>query len=74
MKRGNELKTILYTSGCPRCKTLAKKLDEANIVYEKFSNVDEMINMGITTVPMLRVDDTMMNFSEAIKWINEGVE
>lgn len=65
------MQTTLYTSGCPRCKTLAKKLDEANIVYEKFSNVDEMINMGITTVPMLRVDDIMMNFSEAIKWINE---
>lgn len=61
----------LYTSKCPRCIVLEKKLDEAGITYEVFDDVDEMIKMGITTVPMLKVDDTMMNFKEAVKWIKE---
>ena len=61
----------LYTSKCPRGIVLEKKLDEAGITYEVFDDVDEMSKMGITTVPMLKVDDTMMNFKEAVKWIKE---
>lgn len=62
---------VLYTSHCPRCEVLKKKLDKAGITYEVFDNVDEMIAMGFTTVPMLKVDDKIMNFKEAVKWINK---
>ena len=62
---------VLYTSHCPRCEILKKKLDKAGITYEIFDNVDEMIAMGFTTVPMLKVDDKIMNFKEAVKWIKE---
>lgn len=62
---------VLYTSHCPRCEVLKKKLDKAGITYEVFDNVDEMIAMGFTTVPMLKVDDKIMNFKEAVKWIKE---
>lgn len=64
-------KIILYTSHCPKCKVLSAKLDNAMIAYDVFDDVDKMIKMGITTVPILCVDGQNMTYSESIKWIKE---
>lgn len=60
----------LYSNDCPRCKILKKKLDEKGINYESCTDVNKMLSLGITTVPMLRVEDKMMGFSEAVKWVS----
>lgn len=65
------MKVILYTIGCPRCIVLEKKLDAANVEYEKFEDKDKMIEIGMSTMPVLEVDGIRMNYVEAIKWINE---
>jgi predicted DsbA family dithiol-disulfide isomerase len=62
----------LYSTGCPKCIILTKKLDSAGITYEVFDDVDKMIEMGMTTVPMLEVDGKIMNFKEAVDWIKKG--
>lgn len=62
---------ILYSTGCPKCKILKKKLDDANIVYEENNNVDDMLKLGLEQVPVLFVDGTVFNFDEAVKWIGE---
>lgn len=62
---------ILYSSGCPRCEILKKKLDAKGFQYDIFNDIDKMIEMGIETVPVLEVDGEMLNYAEAIKWINE---
>lgn len=62
-------KIVVYSSGCPRCNTLKKKLDIKGVKYEVFDDVDKMIEMGLTEVPILEVDGTKMSFSEAVKWI-----
>lgn len=64
-------KVILYTIGCPRCKTLERKLTEAGITFETFTDVDEMLKMGMEMVPVLEVEDRRMEFSEAMKWLKE---
>lgn len=64
-------KIILYTSHCPKCKVLQTKLDNAGIIYEVFDNVDEMIKMGMTTVPILNVNGQNMTYSKSIKWLKE---
>ena len=64
-------KITMYSSGCPRCKTLKKKLDDAGIQYETFTDVQKMIDMGFTDVPVLEVDGQRMQFSDAIKWVRE---
>mgnify|MGYP005793740743 CR=1 FL=1 len=61
----------LYSNDCPRCKILKKKLDEKGVNYESCTDVNKMLSLGITTVPMLRVEDKMMGFSEAVKWVSE---
>lgn len=63
-------KIILYSTGCPKCKVLKSKLDSKNLDYEVFSDVDKMIEMGMSEMPMLSVNGDLMNFGNAIKWIN----
>ena len=62
---------ILYTTHCPKCKILTKKLTEKNIEYIEFTDVDKMIEMGFSVMPMLEVDGVVMDFATANKWINE---
>lgn len=65
------MNVVLYTTHCPKCKVLTAKLDRANIKYEINEDVSEVIEAGYHTVPMLKVDGVMMNFTEANKWIGE---
>lgn len=65
------MKVILYTNNCPKCEILQKKLTEKKIEYDIFSDVKEMLNKGIDTVPMLEVDGNIMSFKQAVNWINK---
>ena len=65
----NEM-TILYSTGCPKCKILIKKLDMAHIDYIIIDDKQTMIDKDFTTVPMLEVDKTIMDFKTAVDWIN----
>lgn len=64
------MKIILYSTGCPKCKILESKLNAKNIQYDKNTDTDEMIRLGFQTVPKLKVDDELLDFGEAVKWIN----
>lgn len=64
-------KIILYSTGCPKCGVLAKKLNKLGISYETVMDVKVMKEKGLMSAPALEVDGTMMNFSEAIKWVSE---
>ncbi len=61
---------ILYTTNCPKCKVLKQKLDEKNITYTINDSVKEMRSIGITSAPMLSINGKLLNFSEAVKWVN----
>lgn len=62
---------ILYSTNCPKCVVLEKKLQAKNIPYVKNQNVKEMSLLGMTTVPMLKVGDgPLLDFTEATKRIN----
>jgi glutaredoxin len=65
---------VLYSTGCPKCKVLKKKLDNAGITYDTVSDVDEMLKLGLSSAPALGVDGEIMNFESAIKWIKDVVE
>ena len=64
---------IFYTTGCPKCQVLKKKLDDRKIIYILNSSVDEMLKLGITQVPVLSIDGQLKNFRESVEWIaNQG--
>ena len=65
----NEEKIILYSTHCPKCTILEKKLKDKGVIYDEVNDVDTMIGLGFTEVPVLVVDGKIMGFSEAIKWI-----
>ena len=65
------MNVILYSTHCPKCNVLSKKLNEMNITYTEVDDADIMIAKGFTQAPMLEVNGTIMNFSQAIEWVNE---
>ena len=62
---------ILYSTGCPRCGVLKKKLEQKGLDYQEVNSVDEMLSLGISQVPMLSIDGTLYDFSAANKWVNQ---
>lgn len=62
----------IYTTHCPRCEVLKKKLEQKGITwYNEIDSMEIMNNLGIKSVPMMSINDRkLMNFEEAIKWIN----
>ena len=63
-------KIILYEHGCPRCKVLKMKLDQKGINYETVNDIEQMKAKGFTEAPKLEVDEVIMDFKEAVNWIN----
>lgn len=62
---------ILYSTHCPKCNVLSKKLKDSNIDYVEVTDAEIMIDKGFMTVPMLEVDGVVMDFITANNWINE---
>lgn len=65
------MEIIMYSTGCPRCKVLEKKLNSKGLEYSIISDIEVMTNMGFREVPILSVDGKQMNFKTAVKWVNE---
>lgn len=61
----------LFSTGCPKCTILKKKLSQKGIEYTEVNDIQKMLDMGLKSVPWLEVDGQMMNFNQANKWINE---
>lgn len=62
--------TKLFSTHCPRCNILVAKLNQKNVKFEEITDINTMEKMGIMSVPMLLVDDKLMDFKEAVTWIN----
>lgn len=62
----------MYTTGCPKCIVLEKKLNQKNIDFEKITDFDkkELIAKGFMSMPILVVDDEYLDFSRAINYVN----
>lgn len=65
------MEITLYSTGCPKCKVLKKKLEEKGIKYTEINSVDEMLSLGISQVPVLSVNNELLDFSTANDWVNQ---
>ena len=63
---------VLYSTGCPKCNVLKKKLNAAGIEYTEVTDTNIMTELGIDAVPVLKVNDKMLSYINAVKYINEG--
>lgn len=67
-----EKKIILYSTGCPKCQILKNKLSDKQIPYIENNNIDEMLQLNISQVPVLSVNGTLYSFRQAVELINKG--
>lgn len=64
-------KMVLYTTGCPKCRILEKKMDDKKLEYEKCEDKKVLAELGIKAVPVLKVEDgRMLGYFEAVKYVN----
>ena len=63
------MSVTLFTTHCPKCKVIEKKLAQKNIEYEMVEDINIMKEKGFKSLPMLEVDDQVFNFIEANKWV-----
>lgn len=64
------MKVVLYSTHCPRCCVLEKKLKQKNISYKEVNDVEIMKEKGYLSVPVLEVNGESMDFKTANNWIN----
>lgn len=68
----------LYTTNCPKCVVLEKKLNNKNINYDKVEDIEKIMEIaneqGINTAPILEIDGEFLDFSHANTYINNMVE
>lgn len=61
---------VIYSTGCPQCRVLEKKLESKGIAYMKNNNTEEMLGLGITAVPVLSINGELLPFADAVQWVN----
>lgn len=67
----------MYSTGCPKCNVLKKKLDLKKIEYEIITDLTIIKEVGkannMNTLPILSInDDTIfLDYKSAIKWLEE---
>ena len=64
------MEIVLYTIGCPKCRVLEKKLKAKEIKYVECTDEDYMVEHGLTTLPYLSVDGEIMEYKQAVDWVN----
>lgn len=66
------MEVVLYSTGCPQCNVLKKMLDSKGVSYVVNTNVEDMMRLGLTSVPYLSVDGELFDCAESMAWVNEG--
>ena len=64
------MKIVLFSTKCPRCNVLEKKLQQKEVNYDEVNDTSIMEQKGYLSVPVLEVDGKSMDFKEAVDWIN----
>ena len=64
------MNVILYSTHCPKCNVLEKKLKQKNIEFTEVNDIEIMKKKKYFSVPVLEVDDKIMDFKTANDWVN----
>lgn len=61
----------LFSTNCPKCRVLEQKLNQKNIAFDISDNIQEVIDQGFMSAPVLKIGDDYMDFTTAITWLKE---
>lgn len=59
----------LYSTGCPKCNLLERRLTNDKIEFTVSNNIDKLIEMGFQTAPVLQINDQFVEYGEAMKML-----
>ena len=66
---------VLYTTNCPQCHVLEAALKNKNLEYTVVTDMEQIMRVanasGISTVPFMKLDDVIMAYGPALRWVNE---
>lgn len=69
------MEVTLYSTHCPKCQILEKKLNQKGINYKLVDDNKEVVSFGkankIMSAPILKVNEDVLDFSKANNWLNE---
>ena len=65
---------ILYSTDCPKCRVLEAALKKKGASFEKCNDVQTMIDLGFMEAPVLRVDEKVLSYKEAMKFVMEEMK
>lgn len=68
------MKIVLFSTKCPKCCVLERKLKQKNISYEEVSDIEIMKEKGYLSVPVLEVDGVVLPYKEAFRYIDSYQE
>lgn len=60
----------LFSTDCPKCRVLEQKLNNKNIEFTKSSDIQEIIDKGFMSAPVLKVDNIYYDFKQGVDWVN----
>ena len=67
------MEVILYSTGCPQCNILKEMLQKKNIIFQIEDNVEKMKELGFSSLPMLSIDNKILNFKESFNFLKNEV-
>jgi len=67
----------LYSTHCPKCKVLEKKLVQSGLEHQIIDDKDAVIakgqEVGILSAPILITEDNAYKFEDAVKFLNASI-
>lgn len=70
-------KIILYSTNCPKCKVICKKLQQKGLGFTEIdckadtTYIEVLAGKGFKSMPVLQVGENYYDFIKANKWIGE---
>lgn len=57
----------LYSTGCPKCNILERRLTNDKINFTISYDINKLIEMGFQNAPILQINDQFIEYGEAMK-------
>nr|DAG27518.1 MAG TPA: glutaredoxin-like protein [Caudoviricetes sp.] len=64
-------KVKVYSTHCPKCSVVEKKLQMKGIEFDTCDDVNIMKEKNMLAAPYLEVDGELLDFAKAIAWITK---
>ena len=70
-------KIVLYSTNCPKCRVITKKLAQKNIDFTEIdckadrTYIEMLSGKGFKSMPVLQVGEEFFDFMQANRWIGE---